>query len=129
MEKRTSLFYFVLFFLVAIASFGDGTHEIIDFIGIDKSISLLTETGVPFLGAVAFIVGYFVNMFGLNPKKTLWAAATAIIWATLLIVFIILGNLNRDYPIHHLFRSIGSYSIAGMGLAWSSDHLRKILKP
>ena len=71
MEKRSSFFYFILFFLVAIASFGDGTREIIDFIGIDKSISLFfREIGVPLLGAVAFILGYFVNAFGvLNPKK------------------------------------------------------------
>jgi hypothetical protein len=46
MEKRSSLFYFVLFFLAAIFSFRAGTGGIMDFIGIDKSNSFFTEMGL-----------------------------------------------------------------------------------
>ncbi len=132
MEKQSVRFYVISFLLILLSvfSFGAGTGGIIDFIRNTKPISLFTEIGVPLLGAVAFVLGYFVNVFGYPiSTKTLHRATSPLaIWMMLLLVFMILFGLNRGHPISDLFRSIVSYSFAGMFFAWASNRFRTAIK-
>jgi hypothetical protein len=106
MEKRSTSYYFVLFGLVifTILLFGTGTGAIAVFNRTDKP-SFFSAIGVPLLGAVAFVLGYFVNVFGApNSTKTLRRAASPlVIWMMLLLVFMILFRLNQDHPIRLFF--------------------------
>ena len=106
-----------------------GALEIANFIRANKP-TFITVIGAPFSGAVAFVAGYFVNVFGFpSSMKILRRAAIPVfIWGMLLLVFIVLLGSNQDYPIGDFFASFLSYSLAGMFLAWASNYFRTTKK-
>jgi len=132
MEKRSVRFYTVsfLYMLLSVFSFGAGTGSMIDFFRNTKSTSLFTEIGLPLLGAIAFMLGYFFNAFGTptSTKPLLRTACSLAVWSILLFVFMVLTIWNRGHPVSDLFRSIVSYSFAGMFFVRASNRFRKAIK-
>jgi hypothetical protein len=138
MEKRSPLFYVGLFVFVilAILSFSAGTLLTVFFIE-GNSPTLFIEIGLSNLGAVVFMVSYFVNTFAYPPpiivsqnqiKTYCLGGAIFFIWSTLLLGLLILSILKSTLPIHGLLIAISNYGFSGMLLAWVSRRIKAMKK-
>lgn len=130
MEKRSPLFYIglLLQILFVLIGFGTGTLAINNFIVHSDSISLTTKYLVVFLGALAFIISYFVGAFAYPDPAKKFSFLIWFIWGVLMITIILVFILNLEQPIAQFLNAIQVYSFAGLILAHASNRLRTVIK-
>lgn len=132
MEKKSFIYYFGVFILgificVAISA---GNWMMMDFVTEIDPTQLTNYSWIPFVGAGAFLVGYFAMLFSNeNPTKTKQRLILIACFALPLIVLSLIVFRNPDHrDLRQALIAALEYFVAGEAFGWGANHFKTVVK-